>query len=552
MKNAEKYQKQFFAPPPADDRWAEKNAIEAAPLWCSVDLRDGNQALEAPMDPEEKLALFDLLVKIGFTEIEIGFPAASDSEWTFVRRLIEEDRIPDGVTVQVVTQAREPIIRRTFEALRGVKKATVHLYNSVSKAQREQVFCRTKEEILALSAEGAALMRAMQEEYGTDYIFEYTPESFTGTEPEFALSVIEAVLDVWEPTPARKAIVNLPVTVELSLPHVYAKQVAYISSHLARRDSVILSLHAHNDRGCAVADIELGLLAGGERVEGTLFGNGERAGNVDLVTLALNLYSQGVDPLLDFSSLPAIAETCELLTHRPVYDRHPYAGKLVFAAFSGSHQDAIAKGIHYRETHPGALWSVPYLPVDPADLGRDYEGDVIRITSQSGKGGIGYLLEKHFGLQIPAKMRECVGRAIKEISDRERRELSPDEVHTAFLELFCNVETPLRLLDYDFIRTPQIHATLRLERDGAVREYTAGGNGRLDAIAAAVREAVGVSFSDMTYAEHALESGSSSQAVSYVSVTMPDGSVSWGAGVSDDIIASSVSALLSAVNRALG
>ncbi len=551
MKNTAKYTRQFFPVKNPPMRWATKTYIDKAPKWCSVDLRDGNQSLIIPMSLEEKLAFFDLLVKVGFKEIEVGFPAASETEYTFLRTLIDENRIPGDVTVQVLTQSREHIIRKTFDALKGCKNAIVHLYNSTSLAQREQVFRKSKEEILQIAIDGAKLFKKIADETGCQYRYEYSPESFTGTEPEYALEVCNAVLDIWRPTPDRKAIINLPVTVELSSPHVYANQVEYMCDNLKFRDAVEVSLHPHNDRGCAVADSELGLLAGADRIEGTLFGNGERTGNVDIITLALNMYAQGVEPELDFSNMPEITELYERVTRMQVYDRAPYAGKLVFAAFSGSHQDAIAKGMHWRQEKNCDTWTVPYLPIDPADVGREYETDVIRINSQSGKGGIGYLLEHQFGYVLPAKMREDVGYAVKSVSDHAHAELSPKEVLDVFTEQYVNINNHIRLIDYHFERKPEIHVTLTVEIDGTTMDLTATGNGRLDAVSNAVKAKLGMEFADLTYEEHALTKGSSSQAVTYVSIVPESGKRVWGAGIHDDIIASSINALFSAINRSI-
>lgn len=551
MVNTSRYTRQFFPVKNPTRKWLDKTYIEKPPIWCSVDLRDGNQSLIVPMSLEEKLDFFQLLVKLGFKEIEVGFPAASETEYTFLRTLIEKDMIPDDVTVQVLTQSREHIIRKTFEALKGCKNAIVHLYNSTSLAQREQVFRKSKEEILKIAVDGAILFENIAKEMGINYRYEYSPESFTGTEPEYALEVCNAVLDVWKPTPDRKAIINLPVTVELSSPHVYADQVEYMCDNLKYRDSVVVSLHPHNDRGCAVADSELGILAGADRIEGTLFGNGERTGNVDIVTLAMNMYAQGVDPGLDFSDMPNIVSAYERNTGMTVYDRQPYAGKLVFAAFSGSHQDAIAKGMHYREEKKCDTWTVPYLPIDPGDVGRQYETDVIRINSQSGKGGIGYLLEHQFGYDLPKKMREDVGYTVKSISDHAHAELSPDEVLKAFTDNYININDPIKLVDYHFVRSDMIKVMLTVEMNGEVKEVVAHGNGRLDAVSNAIKNSLGVSFSELTYEEHALTKGSSSQAISYVGITLDNGKLVWGAGVNDDIIAASISALFSAVNRGI-
>lgn len=551
MVNASRYTRQFFPVKNPTRKWLDKTYIEKPPIWCSVDLRDGNQSLIVPMSLEQKLDFFKLLVELGFKEIEVGFPAASETEYTFLRTLIENDMIPDDVTVQVLTQSREHIIRKTFEALKGCKNAIVHLYNSTSLAQREQVFKKSKEEILKIAVDGAILFENIAKEMGINYRYEYSPESFTGTEPEYALEVCNAVLDVWKPTPDRKAIINLPVTVELSSPHVYADQVEYMCDNLNYRDSVVVSLHPHNDRGCAVADSELGILAGADRIEGTLFGNGERTGNVDIVTLAMNMYAQGIDPQLDFSNMPNIVSVYERNTGMTVYDRQPYAGKLVFAAFSGSHQDAIAKGMQYRDDNNCDTWTVPYLPIDPGDVGRQYETDVIRINSQSGKGGIGYLLEHQFGYDLPKKMREDVGYTVKSISDHAHAELSPDEVLKAFTDNYININTPIKLIDYHFVRSESIKVMLTVEMNGETKEVIANGNGRLDAVSNAVRDSLGVSFSELTYEEHALTIGSSSQAVSYVGITLDNGKLVWGAGVNDDIIAASINALFSAINRGL-
>lgn len=551
MQNTKKYTRQFFPVKNPTRKWADKTYIEKAPTWCSVDLRDGNQSLIIPMSLEEKLEFFKLLVKVGFKEIEVGFPAASETEYTFLRTLIDNNMIPDDVTVQVLTQSREHIIRKTFEALKGCKNAVVHLYNSTSLAQREQVFRKSKEEIKKIATDGAELFNKIAAETGANFRYEYSPESFTGTEPEYALEVCNAVLDVWKPTPDRKAIINLPVTVELSSPHVYADQVEFICDNLKYRDAVEVSLHPHNDRGCAVADCELGLLAGADRIEGTLFGNGERTGNADIVTLALNMYSQGVDPALDLSNMPEIAELYERVTRMHVYDRQPYAGKLVFAAFSGSHQDAIAKGMKWREEKNCDTWTVPYLPIDPNDVGREYETDVIRINSQSGKGGIGYLLEHNFGYVLPTGMREEVGYTVKSVSDRAHAELSPKEVLDVFTENYVNINNCIKLVDYHFVRTPEINVTLTVEIDGETKELKAVGNGRLDAVSNAVKKQLGIEFSELTYEEHALTKGSSAQAITYVSITLANGKKVWGAGIHDDIIASSINALFSAINRSL-
>ena len=438
MKGYEKYERSYFLPPECTYDWVKKDYIDKAPLWCSVDLRDGNQALIEPMSLEEKLDFFKMLVDIGFKEIEVGFPAASETEFNFTRALIERDMIPDDVTIHVLTQAREHIIKKTFKALEGAPRAVVHLYNSTSVAQREQVFKKSKEEIKQLAVDGAVLLRDLAAETDGNFRFQYSPESFSGTEVDYAVDVCNAVLDVWQPKADNKAIINIPTTVENAMPHVFATQIEYINKHLKYRDGVVLCLHPHNDRGCGVATSELGVLAGAEEIEGTLFGNGERTGNVDIVTLAMNLYSHGVDPQLDFSNLPEIREKYETFTRMKVGERQPYAGDLVFSAFSGSHQDAISKGMAWREEKKLDKWTVPYLPIDPKDVGRTYEADVIRINSQSGKGGVAYILKQSFGINVPQQMREQVGYMVKQVSDEEHKELSPEWVHSIFTDNYVD------------------------------------------------------------------------------------------------------------------
>ena len=549
MQNCAKYEKQYFMPKGVTMDWMFKDAIEKPPIWCSVDLRDGNQALVTPMDLSEKLNFFQLLCKLGFKEIEIGFPAASETEYTFCRTLIEQDLIPDDVTIQVLTQSREHIIAKTFEALKGAKHAIVHLYNSTSVAQREQVFRRSKEEIVEIAEFGAHLCKQYREKTEGHFTFEYSPESFTGTEPEFAAEICNKVIDIWQPTPEDKVIINLPVTVSHSMPHVYAAQVEYMCKNLNNRENLIISLHPHNDRGCAVADSEMGLLAGGDRIEGTLFGNGERTGNVDIITLALNLYSQGIDPGLDFSNLPAITETYEKITGMHVYERQPYSGKLVFAAFSGSHQDAIAKGMKFREQKGGGVWNVPYLPIDPGDVGRVYEADVIRINSQSGKGGIGYILETRYHHVLPPKMREVFGYHVKSISDYEHRELQPTEVYDIFKRDFVNVANVIDVVKAVYTEEEGgVRAEVTVRYQGEDKKVTAFGNGRLNAVARALSRFLDLEeYTLESYTQHALEGKSDSLAASYVSIN-GRGKSFWGAGVDHDIIVSSVKALVSAVN----
>ena len=550
MMNVSKYKKQYYLPPEICMDWAKKDYIDKAPAWCSVDLRDGNQALVIPMSLEQKVEFFKLLVQIGFKEIEVGFPAASETEYTFLRTLIDRKLIPEDVTIQVLTQAREHIIRKTFEAVKGAPKAIVHVYNSTSVAQREQVFKKSKEEILKIAVEGAKLLKELAEQTEGNFQFEYSPESFTGTEPEYALEVCNAVIDVWQPTPDNKCIINLPVTVEHSMPHVYASQVEYMCKHMLRRENVIVSLHPHNDRGCGVADSEMGILAGADRIEGTLFGNGERTGNVDIVTLGMNMYSQGVDPKLDFSDMPHICEVYERCTGMTVGERSPYSGALVFAAFSGSHQDAIAKGMRWIEEKDPNRWTVPYLPIDPTDVGRNYDADVIRINSQSGKGGVGYILETKYGLNLPPKMREAMGYAAKGVSDHLHKELHPDEIFDLFKKTFENVGQPYSINEVHFQQTSEgITTKVTSTFNGKTITTEAVGNGRLDAVSNALKKAYELKYSLEVYQEHALERSSGSKAIAYVGIKKPDGTMAWGAGVDPDIIRASIDALVTAINN---
>ena len=554
MMDATIYQIGYY-PPPVEPghvyEWMQKDHIETAPAWCSVDLRDGNQSLIVPMSLEEKLEFYDMLVKIGFKEIEVGFPAASETEYEFLRTLIDGNRIPQDVTVQVLTQCRDHIIRKTFEAVKGAPRAIIHFYNSTSVAQREQVFKKSKEEIKKIAVDGAKLVKQLSEEYEGNFLFEYSPESFTGTEPEYAVEVCNAVLDVMQPTPDRPMIINLPVTVEMSMPHIYANQIEWCSKHLKYRESVILSTHPHNDRGCGVADAELAVLAGAQRIECCLFGNGERTGNVDAITLAMNMYSHGVDPKLDFSDMPAICEVYERVTRMHVYERSPYAGSLVFAAFSGSHQDAINKGTQYMKESNSDFWEIPYLPIDPADVGRQYE-PIIRINSQSGKGGVGYILETKYGLNLPAKMREAMSYTAKSVSDHLHKELRPDEIFELFKDTFENVTTPYNINGVHFKQLDEgrIEAQVTSNYEGG--EYTtvyAEGNGRLNAVSNALKQQYNLQYDLVSYTEHALEQSSSAQAIAYVGIKKPDGILSWGAGVDPDIIRASIDALVTAINN---
>ena len=551
MMNIGKYTKGYYMPPKVDMSWTSKEYVDKAPTWCSVDLRDGNQSLIIPMSLDEKIEFYKRLVAIGFKEIEVGFPAASETEYEFLRTLVEQNLIPDDVTVQVLTQAREHIIKKTFEALQGVKNAIVHVYNSTSVAQRQQVFRKSKEEIKQIAVDGAKLLKKLTEEAGANYRFEYSPESFTGTEPEFALEVCNAVLDVWQPTSDRKAIINLPATVQMSMPHVYASQVAYISQNLKYRENVVLSLHPHNDRGTGVADSEMGILAGADRIEGTLFGNGERTGNADIITIAMNMFALGVDPQLDFSQMPEIIEMYERVTRMRVYERQPYAGKLVFAAFSGSHQDAIAKGMKWREENHEPYWNVPYLLIDPQDVGRQYDADVIRINSQSGKGGVAYVMEQKYGLDMPKKMREDFGYCVKGVSDHQHKELMPEEIYDIFQEHYVNVETAYKLIDFSLNKQADntFKGQVHLAVNGEQITIETQGNGRFDAVNNAMQKQFGLTYGNLIYSEHAMEIGATSRAMAYVGISDSANKTYWGAGMDTDIVTASIKALISAINR---
>lgn len=550
MKGYEKYERAYFMPPECTYDWVKKDYVDKAPYWVSVDLRDGNQALIEPMSLEEKLEFFQMLVDIGFKKIEVGFPAASETEYNFTRALIERNMIPENVTIHVLTQAREHIIRRTFEALQGAPRAVVHLYNSTSVAQREQVFRKSKEEVKQIAIDGAKLLKDLAAETEGNFTFQYSPESFPGTEVDYAVEVCNAVLDVWQPTAEHQVIINIPTTVENAMPHVFATQVEYINKHLKYREGVILCLHPHNDRGCGVSDAELGLLAGADQIEGTLFGNGERTGNVDIVTLAMNMFSHGVDPKLDFSDMPKIRETYERLTRMHVHERSPYAGDLVFSAFSGSHQDAIAKGMAWREEKKSDMWTVPYLPIDPKDVGRTYEADVIRINSQSGKGGVAYILKQNFGVVVPDKMREQVGYMIKQVSDEEHKELSPQWIYEIFEDNYVNHNPYFQIPECHFKQVEGIFAEVTIAQGEQERVVNSNGNGRLDAVSNAIKQYFDVSYELSVYEEHALSHGSSSKAMAYVGLTYQD-KMYWGVGMNEDIILASVHALVVAVNRLL-
>ena len=548
MKNYQKYEKSYFMPPEVTYDWAKKDSVEQPPKWCSVDLRDGNQALIEPMSLDEKLEFFQMLVDIGFKEIEVGFPAAYETEYQFMRTLIEKDMIPDDVTVQVLTQAREHIIKRTFEAVKGAPHAVIHLYNSTSVAQREQVFRKDKEQVKQLAIDGAKLLLKLANETDGNFTFEYSPESFHGTEVDYAVEVCNAVLDVWQPTADNKAIINIPTTVENAMPHTFACQLEYVHKHLKHRENVVLSLHPHNDRGCGVATAELGILAGADRIEGTLFGNGERTGNVDIITLGMNMYSQGVDPGLDFSNMRKIRETYERLTRMQVYDRQPYSGDLVFTAFSGSHQDAIAKGMAWRDEKKCDKWTVPYLPIDPKDVGREYDSDVIRINSQSGKGGVNYILMHSHGINLPKAMREEVGYMVKDVSDKAHKELTPDWVYQIFSDHYINTKSIFHIDECHFKQVDGITAEVTINHAGESKVITSNGNGRLDAVSNAIKQYFNISYELSFYEEHSLTKGSSSKAVAYVGIIC-NGKTFWGVGIDPDIIRASIEALIVAVNK---
>ena len=543
-----------YAPVSLKDRtWPDK-AITKAPVWCSVDLRDGNQALIEPMGHDRKMRLFTTLVNMGFKEIEVGFPSASQTDFDFVRFLIENKKIPDDVTIQVLTQSREELIRRTFESLKGAKSAIVHLYNSTSELQRRVVFKLDKQGIIDIAVKGAKLIMALEKEYGLEGVtrHEYSPESFTGTEMEFAKEICEAVIDVYQPTPAKKLILNLPATVEMSTPNIYADQIEWFCRNVKKRDSVLISLHPHNDRGAAVAATELALMAGADRVEGTLFGNGERTGNVCLVTLALNMFSQGVDPKLDCSNMSELVRVAEYCNQLPVHPRHPYAGELVFTAFSGSHQDAINKGFKAMEAAGSKLWEVPYLPIDPMDLGRSYEA-VIRINSQSGKGGIAYILEKEHGIELPRRLQIEFSKIVQLIADGEGVELGADRLWETFSGEYLDGNGRYVLKDYKALTQDDDsqRITARVLAGGEPHVIEGVGNGPVDGFVAALKADSGLMFDVADYREHAMGTGANATAVAYVEIKLADGATLFGVGMDKNIVAASLRAVVSAVNRAL-
>ncbi len=532
-----------------DRQWPDCR-IERAPRWCSVDLRDGNQALIEPMTSLQKSRLWDQLVRIGFKEIEVGFPSASSHDYNFVRDLIDNDRIPRDVTIQVLTQAREDLIEKTFAALKGARRAIVHVYNSTSTVQRERVFAMERDGIVDIARRGATLVRDCAARYpGTEWVFEYSPESFTGTELDFAVEVCDAVMDVWEPTPQRPAIVNLPATVEMSTPNIYADQIEWFCRHVRRRDSLVVSLHTHNDRGCAVAAAELGVLAGADRVEGTLMGNGERTGNMDIVTMAMNLYSQGIDPELQLGHMDEIIQTVRECTQLPVHPRHPYAGELVFTAFSGSHQDAIKKCLARRDD--AEPWQVAYLPIDPADIGRSYQ-EVIRINSQSGKGGIAYVLERDHGYELPRWLQIDFSAAVQAHAEAAEGEVGSDAIHALFRDTYLEMPGGWELGDYQISRAAAVdHLQVLLQRDGQRHTLNGSGNGVVAAFVDAMQRFTGRQLVLVEYSEHALSKSADAEAVCYIQLNI-DGERYCGVGVSHDIVQASLSGILCAINRAVG
>jgi 2-isopropylmalate synthase len=541
-----------FPPVPLKDRQWPNRTLERAPAWCSVDLRDGNQALAQPMSVEEKLEFFAMLVKIGFKEIEVGFPSASQIEFDFCRRLIEENRIPDDVSIQILCQCREELITRSLEALKGAKSVIFHLYNSTSPKQREYVFGASKADIVSIAVKGVTLLKKHGQaliDAGTRLRLEYSPESFTSTELEFALEICEAVTDVWQPTADNKIILNLPATVEYATPNVHADQIEWMCTHLTRRDKTIVSLHTHNDRGTGVAATELAMLAGADRVEGTLFGNGERTGNLDLVTVALNLYTHGIDPQLDFGDINAIRETYERCTRMEVHPRHPYAGELVFTAFSGSHQDAIKKSMPHQK--PGRAWDVIYIPIDPADIGRSYKA-IIRINSQSGKGGVAYILENDFGYQLPKLMHKEIGKIVNDLADARGAELSSQDIHDLFVSEYIERSSPVALKEFRTIeRTSAVNCQADLLAFGQEKIVTGTGNGPIDAFVQSLRAAGLPRFELVSYSEHSLGTGAEARAVSYIQIKTDRGLTFFGAGIDTNIELASIKAVVSALNRSL-
>ena len=553
---AEKYGKAYFMPPEVTYDWVKKDAIEKPPIWCSVDLRDGNQALVEPMVVEEKIEMFNMLVQMGFKEIEIGFPAASQIEFDFLRQLVERRLIPDDVTVQVLTQCRDHLLKRTFESIQGIPKAVVHIYNSTSTLQRDVVFHMDREEIKQIAIDGVDMVKKYMKDYDGKVILEYSPESFTGTEMDYALDICNAVQRAWGPTPDNKMIINLPSTVEMTTPNVFADQIEWMSKHLENRESIVLSVHPHNDRGTGVAAAELALLAGADRVEGTLFGNGERTGNVDILTIAYNMFSQGIDPELEISDIKKIAEVYERCTKMHIDPRHPYAGKLVFTAFSGSHQDAINKGMHALMERKSEIWQVPYLPIDPSDIGREYE-PVVRINSQSGKGGVAFVMDSFFGFKLPRGMHKEFADVIQKIAEKQG-EVAPDQIMEEFRIEYLDRKEPYhfrkcKITDFESGDQFTTVAVVTYSDHGETKQFEGVGNGPIDAVKRGLEEELGISIKVLDYSEHALTSGSGAQAASYIHLMdQKTGKVTYGVGISSNITRASLRGIFSAVNRLFG
>ncbi|WP_198947080.1 2-isopropylmalate synthase [Marispirochaeta aestuarii] len=552
--NYTKYRR--YEPIPLPDRTWPDRIIEKAPIWCSVDLRDGNQALSVPMNMEKKLMMFKLLTDIGFKEIEVGFPSSAEIEYNFMRKLIEDKLIPEDVTVQVLVQAREHLIRRTFDSLKGVKNAVVHIYNSTSTSQRRLVFKKSRKEIIDIAVSGARLVKELGDaEENPGIRYEYSPESFTGTEMDFAAEICNAVIDVLQPTPDHQMVINLPATVEAHTPNIHADQIEWMCRHLDKRDSVQVSLHTHNDRGTGIAATELALLAGADRVEGTLFGNGERTGNADLVTIALNMFSQGIDPGLDFTDINYVRDVYRYCTGMDVHPRHPYVGELVYTAFSGSHQDAINKGMHARTDGESQIWDVPYLPIDPRDVGRSYKS-IVRINSQSGKGGVAYIMDTEFGFSLPKAMHPEFGLLIQKETDKREEELVPEEIWAVFEENYLNTTVPFALEDVNVrMETDKAsgkhmaNVTGKILKNGKALDIEGRGNGPIDAFVHGLKQYVDFDFQFESFDEHAIKEGADAQAVAYISVITGDNRRVFGAGIDTDITFASYKAILSAINR---
>lgn len=559
MMDATKYHVGYY-PPPVEPghvyEWTKKDHIEKAPAWCSVDLRDGNQALVEPMVVEEKIEMFNMLVQMGFKEIEIGFPAASQIEFDFLRQLVERRLIPDDVTVQVLTQCRDHLLKRTFESIQGIPKAVVHIYNSTSTLQRDVVFHMDREEIKQIAIDGVDMVKKYMKDYDGKVILEYSPESFTGTEMDYALDICNAVQRAWGPTPDNKMIINLPSTVEMTTPNVFADQIEWMSKHLENRESIVLSVHPHNDRGTGVAAAELAMLAGADRVEGTLFGNGERTGNVDILTIAYNMFSQGIDPELEIGDIKKIAEVYERCTKMHIDPRHPYAGKLVFTAFSGSHQDAINKGMHALMERKSEIWQVPYLPIDPSDIGREYE-PVVRINSQSGKGGVAFVMDSFFGFKLPRGMHKEFADVIQKIAEKQG-EVAPDQIMEEFRIEYLDRKEPYhfrkcKITDFESGDQFTTVAVVTYSDHGETKQFEGVGNGPIDAVKRGLEEELGISIKVLDYSEHALTSGSGAQAASYIHLMdQKTGKVTYGVGISSNITRASLRGIFSAVNRLFG